>query len=163
MAAQVAHIVGFQVEGTYRIQSGQPLSFSTDGFLVSGKTYADIKGPSKHNVKQWFNTDAFQSILTDANYANDEAPVSHVRTLPLRFNNVRQDYQNLFNAGAMKKFYFNAAGRRVDAKFRAEAFNALNHQVFTNPTTSPASTSFGSISGPGNSSRYLQFGITMDF
>jgi hypothetical protein len=156
-------LVGFQVEGTYRIQSGQPLSFSTDGFLVSGKTYADIKGPSKHNVKQWFNTDAFQSILTDANYANDEAPVSHVRTLPLRFNNVRQDYQNLFNAGAMKKFYFNAAGRRVDAKFRAEAFNALNHQVFTNPTTSPASTSFGSISGPGNSSRYLQFGITMDF
>lgn len=157
--------VGFQVEGTYRIQSGQPLTFGTDYVMASGKTFADINGPSKHNTQQWFNTDAFlhYDSLTNSTYSTNQAPVSHLRVNPLRFNNVRQDYQNMLNVGAMKKFDFSVLGRTVNSKFRAEAFNALNHQVFSNPTTDPGSSTFGKISSPGNSSRYLQFGIMMDF
>jgi hypothetical protein len=153
--------LGFQVDGTYRIQSGQPLTFSDNAtVLKTGMTTKNINGPSKHNTQQWFNTDAFDSILEDANYSNDEALVANLRTFPLRFNNVRQDFQNMMDLGAMKKF---TIMNFIDAKFRADAFNAMNHQVFTNPNVSPASTSFGKISGPGNSSRYLQFGLQMNF
>jgi hypothetical protein len=156
-------VTGFQIEGTYRIQSGQPLGFSADYVMAPGKTFADINGKSQHNVKQWFNTDAFLNKLTDSNYANDAQPVSHLRVNPLRFNNVRQDYQDMLNAGAMKKFDFETLHRTFNANFRIDAFNALNHQVFTNPTTDPSSSTFGVISGPGNSSRYLVFAIMVDF
>jgi hypothetical protein len=46
---------------------------------------------------------------------------------------------------------------------RAEAINALNHQVYSNPNTDPSSASFGKIGGPGNSSRQLQFAVECQF
>lgn len=159
-------IGGFQVEGTYRIQSGQPLSFDDAGsVLAPGAKLSDINGPSLHNYKQWFNTHAFDNYAdataAGINYANSEALVSNLRTLPLRFNNVRQDYQNLLNVGAMKKF--TADSERVRMDLRAEAINALNHQVYSAPNTDPASSSFGEIGGPGNSSRQLQFAFELRF
>jgi hypothetical protein len=46
---------------------------------------------------------------------------------------------------------------------RAEAINALNHPVFSNPTTDPSSSNFGVITGFGNSSRVLQFAVEGHF
>lgn len=155
-------ISGFQVEGTYRIQSGQPLSFNDAGTVLKpGKTYADIKGPSVHNYTQWFNTSAFENVQESPTYANTLGLVSNLRTFPFRFNNVRQDYQNLLNVGAIKKF--NVYSDRVKAQLRAEAINAMNHQVYSAPNTDPASSSFGKIGGPGNSSRQLQFALQITF
>lgn len=160
---------GFQIQGTYRITSGQPLSFTNQGtILAPGATYRDIAGPSRHDWFQWFNTNAFLNARTDlpggngdSSYASTQALVSNLRVLPLRFNNVRQDYQNLLNVGAMKKF--TVYSDRVNVNLRAEAVNALNHQVFTNPTTDPSSTNFGRISGPGNQARILQFAAEVHF
>jgi hypothetical protein len=159
-------IRGFQVEGTYRISSGQPLTFTSAGTILKpGATYADIAGPSRHDYLQWFNTDAFyhanRDLGGDPSYASTEALVSNLRVFPLRFNNVRQDYQNLLNVGAIKKF--TVYKDRVNMNLRAEAINALNHQVYTNPTTDPSSGSFGRISGPGNQARILQFALEAHF
>jgi hypothetical protein len=155
-------IRGFQVEGTYRIQSGQPLSFNSSGtVLKNGETYKNISGPAVHNYTQWFNTHAFENINDTSTYANTLALVSNLRTFPLRFNNVRQDYQNLLNVGAMKKF--SVYSDRVRVELRAEAINAMNHQVYSNPNTDPSSSSFGKITGPGNQSRQLQFAMQLDF
>ena len=159
-------IRGFQVEGTYRIQSGQPLTFNSSGTVLKpGARLSDINGPSIHNYQQWFNTNAFENVAdataAGVNYANSLALVSHVRTFPFRFNNVRQDYQNLLNVGAMKKF--SVYQERVHMDVRAEAINALNHQVYSNPNTDPSSASFGKIGGPGNSSRQLQFAVECQF
>ena len=125
------------------------------------RLYADIAGPSSHNYLQWFNTHAFYNAADDSTYANNIALVSNLRVLPLRFNNVRQDYQSLLNVGAIKKFQ--VYKERVNMDIRAEAINALNHQVYTNPTTDPSSTSFGRVSGPGNTSRILQFAVEAHF
>lgn len=164
-------IRGFQVQGTYRITSGQPLTFSSAGTILKpGSTYADIAGPSRHDYLQWFNTNAFYNARPDdqggsyggdAGYASKEALVSNLRVFPLRFNNVRQDYQNLLNVGAMKKF--RVYKERVNMNLRAEAINALNHQVYSNPTTDPSSGSFGRIGGPGNQARILQFAVEAHF
>lgn len=159
-------IHGFQVEGTYRIQSGQPITFNNAGtILAPGAKLSDIgNGPSQHNATQWFNTDAFVNAIPGSTYAKTYSSmllVSNVRTFPLRFNNVRQDYQNLLNLGVMKKFtVFND---RVNMDVRAEAINALNHPVFSAPTSDPASTNFGLITGFGNSSRVLQFAVEGHF
>lgn len=163
-------IRGFQAEGTYRISSGQPLTFSgASTVLRSGYTLADINGPSLHDYRQWFNTHAFYNALEDTGvagsgtqpYSTSYALTNNLRTFPLRFNNVRQDYQNLLNVGALKKFQ--VYKERVNMDVRAEAINALNHQVYSNPTTDPASTSFGKIGGPGNTARILQFAIEAHF
>jgi hypothetical protein len=167
---------GFQVQGAYRISSGQPLSFNNAGSLLRpGYTYADINGPSLHDYQQWFNTHAFYNVIDDAGkpnsinncttpatctYAN-LALVSNLRVMPLRFNNVRQDYQNLLNVGALKKFQ--VYKERVNMDVRAEAINALNHQVYSNPTTDPASASFGKIGSAGNKARILQFAVEAHF
>jgi len=149
-------IHGFQVQGTYRIQSGQPLTFSNAGILLAPNAkLADIgNGPSQHNAHQWFNTNAFVTGSTNL-------LLSNLRTFPLRFNNVRQDYQNLLNVGALKKF--TVMGDRINMDVRAEAINALNHPVFSAPTTDPSSSSFGVITGFGNSSRVLQFAVEGHF
>jgi hypothetical protein len=174
-------IRGFQVEGTYRIQSGQPLTFNNAAALLRpGYTLADIgKNPSK-NYKNWFNTRAFINNLpytptdplvqsgdggcavgvTSCPTWTSQSLQSNVRTYPLRFNNVRQDYQDVLNVGAMKKFIVR---ERYNMAVRAEAFNALNHPIYNAPSTDPSSTSFGQVTGFGNASRVLQFSIEGHF
>src|SRR5207248_9134587 len=126
-----------------------------------GYTYADIKGPSLHDYRQWFNTHAFYNANEDSGFANNIALVSNVRVMPLRVNNLRQDYQSLLNVGALKKFQ--VYKERVNMDVRAEAINALNHQVYSNPNTDPSSSSFGKIGGAGNTARILQFAVEAHF
>ncbi len=153
---------GFQVQGTYRLASGQPLTFSSAGTnLRPGYSYSDLGGASRHDNTQWFNTNAVYNTVLDSAYANNLALVANVRTFPLRFNNVRQDYQNLLNVGATKKF--RVYQERVNVDIRAEALNALNHGVFSNPTTDPSSASFGTIGGYANTPRILQFAVEARF
>jgi hypothetical protein len=153
---------GFQLQGTYRIASGQPLSFNSAGTnLRPGFTYSDLGGASQHNSNQWFNTNAVYNTAIDSAYANNFALVANLRTFPLRFNNVRQDYQNLLNVGATKKF--RVYQEKVDMDIRAEALNALNHGVLSAPTTDPSSGSFGVIGGYSNTARILQFAIEARF
>jgi hypothetical protein len=159
-------IRGFQIQGTYRIVSGPPLTFTSQGTILKpGFTYKDIAGPSRHDYLQWFNTNAFYNANTayggDSGYSNNEALVSNLRAFPLRFNNGRQDYQNVLNVGAIKKFA--VYNDRVNVNLRAEAINALNHQVYSNPTTDPSNAAFGSIGGPGNQARILQFAAEVHF
>jgi hypothetical protein len=168
-------IRGFQVQGTYRIASGQPLTFNNAGAILRpGKTFADIAKVSNKSYTNWFNTAAFINNRTTADGGDADCTgplsttcytntvlVSNLRTYPLRFNNVRQDYQNLLNVGALKKF--RVYKERVDMDIRAEAINALNHQVYTNPNTDPGSSSFGKLGGPGNAARILQFAVEAHF
>ena len=100
-------------------------------------------------------------MVDSPTYANTLGLVSNLRTLPLRFHNVRQDYQNLLNVGAMKRF--NVYSERVKAELRGEAINAMNHQVYAAPNTDPSNASFGKIGGPGNTSRQLQFALQLNF
>ena len=173
-------IRGFQVEGTYRIQSGQPLTFNNaNAILRPGATYADIGKTTNKTYLNWFNTRAFinNRLLIQPNPLGQPGDAtcpagvtcdtysstvlqSNLRTYPLRFNNVRQDYQNVLNVGAMKKFIVK---ERFNFVARAEAFNALNHPIYNAPSTDPSSSAFGQVTGFGNASRVLQFAIEGHF
>ena len=173
-----ALVRGFQVEGTYRIQSGQPLTFNNaQAVLRPGATYSDLGKNSAKSYTNWFNTRAFingRDPNTDSPPGDSKCPTgvsvcdtyastvlqSNLRTYPLRFDNVRQDYQNVLNVGAMKKFVLH---ERVNMTLRAEAFNTLNHPIYNAPSTDPSSASFGKVTGFGNASRVLQFAIEGHF
>jgi hypothetical protein len=155
-------IHGFQIEGTYRVQSGQPLTFNNAAALLRpGAKLSDIGNLSNRSVGEWFNRSAFINAVDDgsATYTSTSLQ-SNLRTYPLRFNNVRQDYQDLLNIGAVKKF---SVKERINMVLRAEALNALNHPVFNAPSTDPSSSSFGVVTGAGNSARVLQFAIEGHF
>jgi hypothetical protein len=168
-----ALIRGFQVEGTYRVQSGQPLTFNNANAVIRpGMSLSQLGDTSNKSYLNWFNTRVFinerDTTLTDpknpagdgtAGYTSTSLQ-SNLRTYPLRFNNVRQDYQNTLNVGAMKKF---VARERINMVLRAEAFNALNHPIYNNPSTDPSSPSFGRVTGFGNTSRVLQFAVEGHF
>lgn len=167
-------IRGFQIQGTYRVQSGQPISFNSSGsVLYPGATYADIgNGPSQHNSNQWFNTNALANARVGSlynlpgsvgspTYSTSQALTANLRFFPLRFGNVRQDYYNQLNVGAEKKF--TVYKERVNMDVRAEAMNALNHPVFSAPTSDPSSTAFGQITGFSNTARILQFAVEARF
>jgi hypothetical protein len=156
---------GFQIEGTYRVQSGQPLTFNNAGAVLRpGYTLSDIGKFSHRNTGEWFNRKAFINIVDDTDCNNScyvgTVLQSNLRTYPLRFNNVRQDYQDLLNVGAMKKF---TVKERVNMVLRAEALNALNHPVYSSATTDPGSSTFGQVGGYGNSARVLQFPVEGHF
>jgi hypothetical protein len=141
-----AIIGGWQVEGTYSLQSGFPVAFANDAFLTGAK----IAIPKdQQTVNHWFNTDAFVSLIT-ANGAlptcgafatgstNCASPTSHVRTLPLRFSDVRLDGINNADLGLRKDI---ALDREANKKIqlRMEFINAFNNPLLTAPVVNPSS------------------------
>src|SRR5262249_57162883 len=113
-------IGGWQIEGTYGLQSGFPVTFANDAFLTGAK----ISIPKdQQTVNRWFNTDAFVSLITAngalptcgafaSGSANCASPVSHVRTLPLRFSDVRLDRGNNADLGLRKDIPLDGANSR---------------------------------------------------
>ena len=120
---------GWQLEGTYSYQSGFPLRFANDAFYVGG----EIGIPrSEQTVDRWFNTDAFLKT----------APVSHLRTLPFYFPDVRLDPINNADLGLRKDVHLK---EQMRLQFRVEFLNAFNHPLLPGPNVSPTSSAFGTI------------------
>jgi len=139
-------IGGWQVEGTYSLQSGFPVAFANDAFLTGAK----IAIPKdQRTVNHWFNTDAFVSVITAngalptcgafaTGSANCASPTSHVRTLPLRFSDVRLDGINNADLGLRKDIPLDGeASKKI--QLRAEFINAFNNPLLTAPVVNPSS------------------------
>ncbi|MCX6538099.1 MAG: carboxypeptidase-like regulatory domain-containing protein [Acidobacteria bacterium] len=160
-----AIVGGWQVQGNYTFQTGFPISFS-DAFYngtdpVNG---SDIK-ITNQTTKQWFNTAPFTSILTDT--STNATPVNHLRTLPLRFTNVRCDAINNLDLSLIKDIRL---GGDVRLQLRAEFINALNTPYLaaaarSAPVTSPTNAAFGQVtnSNQANYARRAQVGVKILF
>jgi hypothetical protein len=88
----------------------------------------------------------------DTNSADQLA--DNVITFPIRLPNVRTTGIDNANASAMK--YFNLwTGAKF--QFRCEAMNAGNHSQFAAPSTSPTSSTFGTIISVQSVARQIFF------
>ncbi len=143
---------GWQAQGFFMGQSGDALGFGNSFFYGNLK---DIVLPNdQRTVDRWFNTDAgFER-------ASAKQPVANVIRLSSRFSCVRADGINQFNLSVIKN---TAIRENVKLQFRMEAVNALNHPMFTDPNTSPSSSSFGRTTGEKGSARSLMFGLKLLF
>jgi Carboxypeptidase regulatory-like domain/TonB dependent receptor len=145
-----AVIGGWQIEGTYAYQSGFPVAFGSDAFYLGGP----ISIPkSQQTVSHWFNTSAFVNVLgatlptcqsAPTGSANCATPVNHVRTLPLRFADVRTDPINNADLGLRKDIRVNET---MKVQLRMEFLNAFNHPLLNGlalmPVVNPSSATFG--------------------
>jgi hypothetical protein len=77
-----------------------------------------------------------------------------------RFINVRGPGLFDWDMSVFKNF---AIAERINAQFRAEAFNATNTVEFGNPNTTFTSATFGQITSQINSPRLLQLGLRITF
>jgi hypothetical protein len=148
---------GWKVQGVYTYQSGFPVPFGTDGFYNGG----DIALPAgARTTAEWFNTDAFTSILNGT--ALNATPVDHLRTLPLRLDDVRRDPIHSTDLSLIKSVGL-SNGMRLE--LRAEFINAFNQVYFPAPVANMTSATFGQItaSNQENYARRAQLGIKLTF
>lgn len=152
-----AVIGGWQIQGTYTYQSGFPVTFANDAFYLGGS----IALPKNdRTLSKWFNTAAFVSVAGGTptcpafqnGSANCATPVDHLRTLPLRFGDVRIDAINNMDIGLRKDVRLREA---MKLQFRVEFVNALNHPLFAAPVVNPGSATFGQITA-SNQNNYAR-------
>lgn len=149
---------GWQFQGIYQFQVGFPIRLANDAFF-SG---ADPSLPSYlRRTSRWFNTTVFTNVLDGATSANS-TPVSHLRTLPFFFGNLRRDNINNVDFSLLKNTRFNEKFR---FQFKLDLINAFNEPYFPAPVVNPTQTSFGTISASNqdNYARRVQFGLKLLF
>ena len=154
MTGLLSHIVsGWQLQAVYEGQSGDAVDF---GNIIFTGNLHDVPLPVRERTpERWFNTAAG----FDRDTRNQLA--SNIRTFPTRFNNIRADGINNFDASFFKVFRVND---RLRVQFRFETYNTMNHVQFDTPNTNPLSTSFGTVNAEkGHGQRQLSLGIKVLF
>jgi hypothetical protein len=177
---------GWELAGTYNIQSGVPVVFGTTSFF-SGKGFALSR--DRQSLSQWFDTSqfvAFPSRNTDisiypawtgvqnlpgAGYVpkpgdaikngvyNDFA--TYIRNYPTRWGDVRASRVNNLDLGVYKNIRFS---ERAKLQLRFDAFNALNHVRFPAPETDPTKANFGRVQlNEQNQARAVELGARLTF
>jgi hypothetical protein len=160
---------GWQIQGVYTYQTGFPVAFGNPG---GGTSFAptnsdlfynggEIALPSdQRGTERWFNTDAFTSVL-NSNSTNAR-PVDHLRTLPIRFDDVRRDSINNIDLSLIKNVQLRGD---VRLQVRLEFVNAFNSAYFPAPVVNPTASTFGSIaaSNQDNYARRAQIGVKLIF
>jgi hypothetical protein len=146
---------GWQIQGVYTYQSGFPVPFGTNAFWNGSSPALGEK-----KTQKWFNTDVFTSILSGN--ATAATPVNHLRSMPLRFADVRRDSINNLDLSLLKNVTLRGG---MQLQLRAEFVNALNSPYFPNPISNPTSSTFGQISASNqdNYARRAQIGVKLIF
>ncbi len=145
-------IEGWQAQTIYQLQSGQALAFGNAIFLGN---LADIPfSRDRRNIYQWFNTAAGFERSSSRQLG------SNLRTFSTRFTGVRGNGLNNWDVSLVKNTGFT---ERARLQFRAEFINAFNHAQFSNPNTTPTSSSFGRVTSTSQWPRTIQFGLKVLF
>jgi hypothetical protein len=146
-----AALAGWEVSGTTRYQSGQPLT-PTGSVSIPGTRRAQyVGGPAalpsdQRGPDEWFNTAAFSgppaTALGNAGVGIIMGPGWEV-----------------WNIAARKVFRI-AEGWSL--RFTADSFNTFNHVNFGNPNVTATNSSFGTITS-SQPARNIQFGLRLTF
>jgi len=177
---------GWELVGTYTIQSGVPVVFSTDSFF-SGKNFALSR--DEQSLSRWFDTSQFLPFpnrntdlsiypawtgvqnLPGYNYkpaAGDSIRNgvyqdfgTYVRNYPTRWGSVRASRVNSLDSGLYKNLKVN---ERAKLQLRFNVFNTFNHPRFAAPDTNPNNSTFGRVTGSQqNQARAVELGARLSF
>lgn len=168
---------GWSLQPAVQLRSGYPFDVGGSGctfanyiacraFLAPGRTVASSY-KSNRGISNWFDPTAFSNSPTGATLTGTPGNyVSAARTLPnlqgwVTRNTERGPGTVSFDLSGIKTFRIR---ERFNMQFRAEAYNILNHGIFSNPSAgigTPAS--LGKISSTSLDNRSLQFAIKGTF
>jgi len=152
-------IGGWQISTFQTYQGGFALGFGFAGgtfpagtsprVLVVGDPTTGASGSHQSRLDRYFNTDAFV-----------RPPDFNLGNLAPRLHSVRSPGMNNNNFTLFKNFQVT---EKVRTEFRASAYNAFNHPVFSGPNTTVGNASYGRISTQANISRQIEFGLRVNF
>jgi hypothetical protein len=175
---------GWQLNGIYTYSSGTPALITYSGCTtpLQGQCMPDVAtvypGPARINGGfggsgsggrtaanlghvQYFNVSSFQTpqLISPSNVAALNLIGNAPRTGAW---NLRNPPQWSLNTGVRRTF---PIWERLAFTFEADAFNTLNHVLFSNPnaTWGPGSTSFGTITSASNSPRQFEIAGHLTF
>ncbi len=153
---------GWQVNGILTVQSGFPLQFSNSGapaFAGSRPSYTSTDAATETSGSMESRLGGISGGLGYLNAAAFRVPQSfEFGDVPRLTDRIRTPGNRNVDFSLMK--YFNIT-ERARMQFRAEAFNALNHPIFSGPNTSVNGASFGIISSQANAPRNLQLALKL--
>ena len=144
-------VSGWQFSPVFRFQSGFPI-YLPDLILTGGNEKIVPLSGSARSHYEWLNTAAFNNVPSQQLSYN-------LRTLSLRFGNLRQDAYNYWDASMLKETHIH---ENYLVQFRFEAINALNQVAFSAPSTT-VGTTFGQVTAQNNVPRHMQFTLRFAF
>ena len=147
---------GWQTNGIFTINSGQPLIFSqttNNSFSFGGYQRPDSTGVDARievrSIDRWYDTSQFK-VAKDYTFGN----------LSRTHSNLRSDFTRGLDGSLFKNTRIN---ERFSLQFRAEAFNLSNTPVFAAPNNNVESGAFGTVTGQSNGPRSVQLGLKLLF
>ncbi|MEO8368398.1 MAG: carboxypeptidase-like regulatory domain-containing protein [Candidatus Solibacter sp.] len=142
---------GWQFSPIYTYQSGPPLGFGN--VILTGDLHDVPLSKSERTIYRWINTSVF-------NRDNAQQLGSNLRRLSPRFNGIRADAYNFWDASLLKN---TRIGEKANVEFRFEALNVFNQVTFFGPNTTPNNTSFGQVTAQRNVPRHMQMTLRFQF
>ena len=161
---------GWQLGGIYIWQSGAPISlgnryFSGDLNALSTKFNTKTVDRPVFDVSGFYLHDA----AVQTNGVDDPVKQRSDQRISLS-NNIRTlpNYLAGFRGGPITGLDLSMVktakiGERFKAQFRAEMLNSLNFVQFANPSTTPNSAAFGTVSSQQNDPRQMQLSVKLSF
>jgi hypothetical protein len=147
-------VAGWQTNGIVQWNTGTPIvpggAQNSDGLLGFTNRLTEAPGDphlAHPTLAKWFNTALFTQ---PAAFTFGNAP----RVLP----NVRVPSYVDADMSIFKNNYI-GANDRYNIQLRAEAFNALNHPVFSGPDVGQTDANFGMITSQSNTPRQIQLAV----
>ena len=142
-----AIIGGWQIQGLYEWQSGEPLVFPN--VFYSGDPYQLVNRLGKKDAQgrrygvdiPGWDTSGFIALAN--NYTSSSA--NAIRTFPITMGQFRNQRFLKFDVGVSKSFRIREG---MKLQFRVEAINLLNAPYFSAPNLDPSSAAFGFTTAP---------------
>jgi hypothetical protein len=100
------------------------------------------------------NVDGYAFDTTRFKTATADQYQYHIRTFATAFANVRSDGINNMDVSMLKAWQIR---EKSFFQIRVEAFNVLNHPVFSAPNNTVSNSAFGTITAQANRTRMMQF------
>ena len=170
---------GFQVQGVYQVQTGAPLSFSpaSSSPVYNGTNPVDSAwGRAAYkrtappgtaglwfNTANWLRTPATSQTGVSGVDTTQLPNAYQIRTFPIRFDGLRSDFLNQFDAAFQRNFALSRVYEPLSLQVRVDAINVLNHPVYgsngtnSNPVTDWTSATFAQVTAQSNQPRIYQF------
>jgi len=147
---------GWQVNGTYEWQSGQPILFGTPLFFAGDVTTLTSRAGRNDGQGGKYGIDRTAFDTTGLVRLNS----SSLRNVPTTLDNLRHQPFQSVNLSLTKNFKL-GEGKRI--QIRGEALNAFNHPYFIDLSSDPNNASYARYTTQRNLPRDVQLGVKFTF
>jgi hypothetical protein len=157
-----AFLGGWQLNGVWRFDTGQPIQLGVDSPPLTLPTYG---GHRPNLLAPLEPREGSRDEIINQYFANPEAAVKPdgdtVSSGPRTLSTVRAPGTKNASLSIFKQISLNRMREGARLEFRAEAFNALNRAQFCAPSNAVGHTNFGKIFSQCNVPRDAQLALKL--